>query len=86
MISLNLIDSSITKGISTDYFVRYKTKGKSEFYWKDLFYKIFLGNNEKLSKNEWELHKWLVREGVNTANIVKAILRDNFEKLQKISS
>ena len=87
MINLNLIDSSITKGISTKYFAHYKTKEESRFHISnDPFSKEFINNIEELSKNDWELHKQLVREGVNPSNIAKAIRIDDVEKLQEISS
>ena len=52
----------------------------------DPFCDIFLKNIEKLSKNDWELHKRLVREGVNPLDFAKVIRCDNVEKLQEIST
>ena len=87
MIEQNLIDFNITKGISTKYFAHYKTKEENEFYNRnDPFCREFLENIEELSKNEWELHKRLVCEGVNPSIIAKAIRSDDVEKLQEISS
>ena len=54
MINLKLIDTSITKGISTKYFAQYKTKEESKYNnWKDSFYKVFFENYEELSKCDW---------------------------------
>ena len=86
MINLNFVDSSITKGISTVYFAHYKTIEEIGTYWNDPFRDLFLINYKELSKNDLELHKRLVHEGVNPSNIVKAIRRDDVEKLQEISS
>ena len=69
MIDLNLIDSSIAKSYRRN----------------DPFYHVLLENIEEFSKNEWELHKKLVCEGVNQYNIAKTIQRDYVEKLQEIS-
>ena len=87
MINLNLINSSVTKEKETKYFAHYKTIEESKYYfWNDPFCNAFFENYEELSKNEWELHKRLVREGVNPSNIGKAIRSDDIEELQEISS
>ena len=58
VIEQNLIDFSITKGISSVYFAHYKTKEECKYYiYKDPFCESFLRNIEELSKNDWELHK-----------------------------
>ena len=48
------------------------------------FAKAFLENIKELSKNDWDLHKRLVREGVNPFNNAKTIRSDDVEKLQEI--
>ena len=87
MIEQNLIDSSITKNIlRTNYFAHYKTiKEVKDYGYRGHFYDKFLENIKELSKNNWELHKRLVREGINPSDIAKAIRSDDVEKLQEIS-
>ena len=65
MIEQNLIDSSITKNFKTKYFAYYKTIEEAEERINDPFYDSFFENFEQLSKNDWELHNQLVREGIN---------------------
>ena len=72
--NLNLIDSSITKGISIKYFVHYKTKEESKSY--DPFCSAFFDNIKELSKNNWKFHQRLVCK-VNPSNIAKAIRSDD---------
>ena len=51
MINLNLIDSNITKRVSSVYFAHYKTIEEiKSYYWIDKFCKAFLENIEELSK------------------------------------
>ena len=55
-------------------------------YYSLPFSKQFNENIEELKRDEWELHKRLVREGVNPMEIAKAIRNDEVEKHQEIAS
>ena len=83
MIEQNLIESSITKNIRTKYFAHYKTieEGKKWIY--DPFYDEFLENIDELSKNDWELHRRFVQEGVNPSDIAKVIRSDSKRNFKK---
>lgn len=54
----------------------------SEIY-KDL-YQTFFQNLEEIKKNDWEIHKKLVQEGMNNYEIAIAIQNDDKDKLQQI--
>ncbi|KAH0795487.1 cask-interacting protein (caskin) 1,2 [Histomonas meleagridis] len=87
MIQHNVVDKSITKNIQTKFFAHYRTKRSNKV--KEINDPIdhsFKENYEELSKNDWELHKKLIEEGVNPSEIAKVIRNDDNEKLQEMAS
>ena len=69
------------------YFAHYQTNFEpSGFNRRFPFSREFFENFEALKKNDWELHKQLVQEGVNPSNLARAIRNDDVEKFQEISS
>ena len=74
LIEQGFIDSIIVKNKHTLYFSHYQSEVKCN---KDLpFSNQFFENIEELQKENWELHKKYVSEGVNPSEIAKVIRND----------
>ena len=87
LIEQNFINAKIVENKRTLYIRHYKTDVEPNNLNRKLpFSKKFFKNYGKLKKDDWEIHKRLVQEGVNPSNIAKSIRNDGIEKLQEISS
>ena len=86
LIEKGFFKPSFVKNLSTLYFSHYKTIEKVKNMINLPFYDEFISNIEELSKDDWKLHKKLIKEGINPLEIAKILRNDDLEKLQEISS
>ena len=87
LIEQKFIEAKIVKNKPTLYFAHHQKKfDPNHLNSKYQFACKFCSNIEALKKDDWNLHRQLIQEGVNPSNIAKAIRNDDVEKLQEISS